>query len=114
MNKQRTVVTYRNYFTDFYAAQSEKVQHKIAKTVEIIEYIDRIPERYLKHLHNGLFEMRVQLGSDIFRVFCFFDSGKLVVLLGGFQKKAQKTPKEELERSMRLMRKYFNEKEEEK
>jgi phage-related protein len=113
MDKQRTVVTYRNYFTDFYAAQSEKVQNKIAKTVEIIEYIDRIPEHYLKHLHNGLFEMRVQLGSDIFRVFCFFDSGKLVILLGGFQKKTQKTPKKELERAMSLMKEYFNDKEKE-
>jgi phage-related protein len=104
----------RNYFTDFYAAQSEKVQDKIAKTIEIIESIDKIPERYLKHLQNGLFEMRVQLGSNIFRVFCFFDGGKLVILLSGFQKKTQKTPKEELERAIRLMKEYFKEKEAEK
>jgi phage-related protein len=114
INKQRTVVIYRNYFTEFYVAQSEKVQHKIAKTIEIIESIDRIPERYLKYLQNGLFEMRVQLGSDIFRVFCFFDGGKLVILHSGFQKKTQKTPKGELERAMRLMKEYFKEKEEEK
>lgn len=114
MNKQRIVIVYRNYFTDFYASQSEKVQNKIAKTIEIIESIDRIPERYLKHLQNGLFEMRVQLGSDIFRVFCFFDGGRLVILLGGFQKKTQKTPKEEFERAMRLMKEYFKEKEAEK
>ena len=114
MNKQRTVVTYRNYFTDFYAAQNEKVQDKIAKTIEIIESIDRIPERYLKHLQNGLFEMRVQLGSNIFRVFCFFDGDRLVILLSGFQKKTQKTPKEELKRAMQLMKEYFKEKEAEK
>ena len=114
MNKQRTVITYRNYFTDFYAAQSEKVQNKIAKTIEIIESIDQIPERYLKHLQDGLFEMRVQLGSNIFRVFCFFDGGKLVILLSGFQKKTQKTPKDELERALRLMKEYFKEKEAEK
>ena len=114
MDKQRIVVTYKNYFTDFYATQSEKVQNKIAKTIEIIESIDRIPERYLKHLQNGLFEMRVQLGSNIFRVFCFFDDGKLVILLSGFQKKTQKTPKEEIERAMRLMKEYFREKEAEK
>ena len=111
MNKQRTVITYRNYFTEFYASQTEKVQNKIAKTIEIIETIDRIPEKYLKHLQDGLFEMRVQLGSDIFRVFCFFDSGKLVILLSGFQKKTQKTPKDELDRAMRLMKEYFKEKE---
>ena len=114
MNRQRTVITYQNYFSDFFAAQNEKVQNKIAKTITIIETIDRIPDRYLKHMQDGLFEMRVQLGSDIFRVFCFFDEGKLVILLSGFQKKTQKTPKDELERAMRLMKEYFKEKEEEK
>ena len=58
--------------------------------------------------------MRIQLGSNIFRVFCFFDGGKLVVLLSGFQKKTQKTPKEELERALRLMKEYLKEKEAEK
>jgi len=90
------------------------VQHKIAKTIEIIESIERIPERYLKHIQDGLFEMRMQSGSNIFRVFCFFDGGKLVILLSGFRKKTQKTPKEEIERALRLMKEYFKEKEAEK
>jgi phage-related protein len=65
-------------------------------------------------LQDGLFEMRIQLGSDIFRVFCFFDGGKFVILLSAFQKKTQKIPKEELERAHRLMKEYFNEKEKKK
>ncbi len=114
MKKIRTVVTYRNYFQDFYAEQTEKVQNKIAKTFEIIEYIDKIPERYLKHLRDGLFEIRVQLGSNIFRIFCFFDGERFVILLSGFQKKSQKTPKQELERALQLKKQYYKEKEEEK
>ncbi|WP_339788848.1 type II toxin-antitoxin system RelE/ParE family toxin [uncultured Imperialibacter sp.] len=70
-----------------------------------------IPERFFKHLEgtDGLFEIRIKVGSDIFRVFCFFDKGKLVIVLNGFQKKSQKTPKNEIERAERLMRKYYDE-----
>jgi phage-related protein len=57
-----------------------------------------------------LLEARIKLASNIWRVFCFFDKGKLVVLLNGFQKKTQKTPKKEIERANRLMSEYFEEK----
>jgi phage-related protein len=56
---------------------------------------------------NGLYEARIQLGSDIWRVFCFFDQGKLVILLNGFTKKTQKTPKNEIDKAIELMQKYF-------
>lgn len=67
----------------------------------------------MKHIEgtDGLFEIRVQLASNIFRVFCFFDGNRLVVLLTGFQKKTQKTPKMEITRALKLMRKYYAEKE---
>ncbi|OYT15236.1 MAG: addiction module toxin RelE [Bacteroidetes bacterium 4572_77] len=72
-----------------------KVQRKILWTLRIIEDMDRIPEIYLKHLKNttGLYEIRVQVGSSIFRIFCFFDRDNIVVIGHGFQKKSQKTPK---------------------
>ena len=72
----------------------------------------KVPETYLKHIENtdALYEIRVQLGNDIFRIFCFFDKGKLVVLANGFQKKTQKTPKNELEKALRLMNEYYQEK----
>ena len=81
--------------------QSPKVQNKIIKILDILENIECIPTKYLKHIEgtDGLYEMRITLGSDIFRVFCFFDKGRLVVLLSGFQKKTQKTPKVEIERA---------------
>ena len=59
---------------------------------------------------NGLYEARIQLASNIWRVFCFFDNGSLVILLNGFQKKTQKTPKNELEKALRLMNEYYQEK----
>ena len=59
---------------------------------------------------DGLYEIRVQVGSDIFRIFCFFDQGKLVVLANGFQKKDQKTPKNEIEKALRIKQQYENDK----
>ena len=93
----------------------QKVRDKIIKVLDIIEQIDRIPTTYLKYIEgtNGLFEVRVQLGNNIFRIFCFFDGNKLVVLLSGFQKKTQKTPPEEIKRAERLMTDYYKEKEKE-
>lgn len=59
---------------------------------------------------DGLFEVRVELGSNIFRIFAFFDKGNLVVLGNGFQKKTQKTPKTEIERALKIKEEYENEK----
>jgi len=56
---------------------------------------------------NGLYEARVQLGSDIWRVFYFFDKGRLVILLNGFQKKTEKTPKNEIDKAINLMSEYY-------
>ena len=59
---------------------------------------------------EGLYEVRVEVGSNIFMIFCCFDEGALVILFNGFQKKTQKTPKKEIEKAKRLMTEYFNEK----
>ena len=78
----------------------------------MIEELQRVPETYLKHLEStdGLFEIRVQQGSDIFRIFCFFDQGQLIVLANGFQKKTQKTPKKEIEKAIKIKEEYESEK----
>jgi phage-related protein len=58
---------------------------------------------------NNLYEVRVKVGLDIFRIFCFFDMGKMVILANGFQKRAQKTPKNEIEKALKLKAEYENE-----
>ncbi|MBS1488336.1 MAG: type II toxin-antitoxin system RelE/ParE family toxin [Bacteroidetes bacterium] len=112
MNKKRNLLFYKNYFQAFYNDQATRVQKKILWTLRIIEDIDRIPEVYFKHLEgtNGLYEIRVQSGSDIFRIFCFFDNNNLVVIEHGFQKKTQKTPDREIERAEKIKREYYEEK----
>jgi len=110
--KLRIVFLYKDYFTDFYNKQKQKVKDKIIWTFRLIESIQQVPEDYLKHLEGteGLYEIRIQLGSDIFRIFCFFDEGKLVVLANGFQKKTQKTPKFEIEKALKIKSEYEREK----
>jgi phage-related protein len=110
--KVRQVIAYKNYFEDFLKNQPQKVQDKIYKIIEAIETLERVPSNYLKHLEstNGLYEARIRLSSNIWRVFCFFDNGNLVILLNGFQKKTQKTPKNEIEKALRLMEQYYNDK----
>ncbi|MEP6805022.1 MAG: type II toxin-antitoxin system RelE/ParE family toxin [Flavobacterium sp.] len=110
--KIRSVIFFKNYFEDFFVKQRSKVQAKIVWTIGLIEDIDRIPETYLKYIENtdGLYEIRVQQGNDIFRIFCFFDEGKLVVLANGFHKKTQKTPKLEIEKALKIKKEYENEK----
>jgi phage-related protein len=110
--KFRTVFLYKNYFTDFYNKQKPKVKDKIIWTFRLIEIVKQVPEDYLKYMEDtdGLYEIRVQQGSDIFRIFCFFDTGKLVVLANGFHKKTQKTPKTEIEKALKIKREYESEK----
>jgi phage-related protein len=110
--KQRTIVFYKDYFQEFFEKQRDKVKDKIIWTFDLIEELQIVPETYLKHIEksDGLFEIRVQQGSDIFRIFCFFDKGKLVIITNGFQKKMQKTPKQEIEKALKIKQEYENEK----
>jgi phage-related protein len=110
--KHRTIIFYKSYFDDFFSEQKQKVKDKIIWTFDLIEELQRVPETYLKHLEStdGLFEIRIQQGSDIFRIFCFFDQGQLVVLANGFQKKTQKTPKKEIEKALKIKEEYESEK----
>lgn len=109
--KVRTVFLYKNYFTDFYNKQKQKIKDKIIWTFRIIETQKQIPEDYFKHIEGteGLYEIRVQFGNEIFRIFSFFDKGKLVVLANGFHKKTQKTPKGEIERALNIKKEYEHE-----
>ena len=110
MERVRKTIFYKRYFLDFINAQKPKVQEKIEKVITIIETVEKVPEKYLKHLTgtNGLYEIRIQFGSNIYRVFCFFDKCQLVILMNGFQKKTMKTPQNEIERALKIKQEYEN------
>ena len=112
MDTIRQIIAYKNHFEDFLLALDIRTQNKIHKIISLLETTDRIPSNYLKLISGtrGLYEARVQLGSNIWRIFCFFDEGNLVVLLNGFTKKTQRTPKSEIDKAKSLMRTYYLEK----
>ena len=86
----REIIFYENHFIEFYQAQDEKVKEKIKYVLELIKQVEKVPEKFLKHLTgtNGLYEIRIEFQSNIYRIFCCFDKGKLIVLFNGFKKKS--------------------------
>ena len=108
----RQIIFHGNYFIDFYKELDIKVKQKIQYIFELIKQVDRVPEKFLSTMigYEGLYEIRIEYQSNIYRVFCCFDEGKLIVLLNGFQKKKKKTPKREIEKAMRIKNEYFESK----
>jgi phage-related protein len=108
----REIKFYKGYFIDFYISLDTSVQEKIEYVFKVIKTVDLIPRKFLQHIENteGLYEIRIKVGSDIYRVFCCFDSGRIVVLFNGFQKKSQKTPKNEIEKAIKIKEDYFKNK----
>jgi phage-related protein len=109
MESQRKLIYFKQYYWDFFNAQTEKVKDKIDYVLFLVTVADRIPKKFFEQLTgwDGLFEIRIEFESNIFRIFCCFDEGNLVILFNGFQKKTQKTPKNEIEKAMRIKQEYF-------
>ncbi len=112
MNYERKVFAYKRYFLDFYEVQTKEVQKKIEWTLKLVETNEIIPSKYFKHIEgtNGLYEIRIEQSSNIYRIFSFLDSGKLIILGNAFQKKSNKTPKKEIEKALKIMQDYYSEK----
>ena len=88
----RFLRAYHFHLQTFYNNQKKEVQDKIDYIIGLVRTLQMVPERFFKHLEgtDGIYEMRVKVGSDIYRIFCFFDQGQLIILLNGFQKKKDK------------------------
>lgn len=106
---KRKIVTYGNYFFDFYNSLKQDLQEKIDYVLELVKNAERIPPKFFKHIEGseGLFEIRIEYESNIYRIFSFFDEGNLVILINCFQKKTQKTPGSELKKAEKLKQQYF-------
>ena len=109
-NFNRNIVYYKHYYLDFFQEQTEAVKLKFNWTLGIIATMERVPDKFFKHIDDGIYEVRVEVGSNTFRVFSFFDEGQLIILVNGFQKKTQKTPKNEIVLAKKIKKEYFNEK----
>ena len=105
-------IFFKNYYLDLFNTQSEKVKDKIDYVLFLLTVADRIPKKFFEQItgYDGLYEVRIEFESNIFRIFCCFDEGNLVVLFNGFQKKTLKTPKKEIEKAMRIREEYLENK----
>ena len=112
MERHRQIIYFKHYFLDFFDQQTEKVKEKIDYVLFVVTVADRIPQKFFQHLEgtNGLYEIRVEFQGNIYRIFCCFDEGQVVVLFNGSQKKSQKTPSGELDKAVNIMNEYFDEK----
>ena len=112
MESQRQIIFHEHYFTEFYLDQTEKVQEKIEYVFKILRTVQNVPKKFLQHMTgtDGLYEIRVEFESNIYRIFCCFDKGNLVILFNGFQKKSQQTPKRQIDFALKLKEQYFNSK----
>lgn len=112
MKSPRQIIFHGQHFVDFYLEQSESVQEKIEYVFTIFRNVQNIPRKFLDHITgtDGLYEIRIEFQSNIYRIFCCFDQGNLVVLFNGFEKKTQKTPKSEIDLALKLKEEYFNSK----
>lgn len=108
----RTTFVYGSEFWEFYNSQSLKVQDKIDWVIGLVRSLSIVPEKFLKHIEgsDGLYEIRVRVSSDIFRIFCFFDDGNLIIMLNGFQKKSNKILRSELRKAEKLKNRYYEDK----
>ena len=112
MVRVRQIIYFKNYFLDFFGQQTNKVKEKIDHVLFVVTVAERIPQKFFQHIEgtNGLYEIRVEFQGNIYRIFCCFDEGQVVVLFNGFQKMSQQTPSGELDKAVKIMNEYFDEK----
>jgi phage-related protein len=86
-----------------------KQAQKVLWVLQIIEELGTVPRQYFKKLvdSEGIWEVRIQFGSDIFRLLGFFENGSLLILTNGFAKKTQKTPPQEIALAIRRKNEYL-------
>ncbi|MBQ1754992.1 MAG: type II toxin-antitoxin system RelE/ParE family toxin [Bacteroidales bacterium] len=108
----RQVVVFENHFKEFRKTLNRETLKKLYQVLTLIMMVEEVPAQFLRAIvgRKGLFEIRVEHGNNIYRVFCCFDEDKLVILFNGFQKKTQKTPAEQLDKAEALMKKYYDQK----
>jgi len=104
---KRKVIAYGHYYNEFINTLNEKEKLKLKYILSLMETSDRMPVKFMKFIRDGLFELRMEYNSNIYRIFFIFDEDKIVVLFNGFQKKTEKTPSNEIEKALKLKNEYY-------
>ncbi len=107
MEGKRKIRVYKSYFQDFMATLTPAQRRKIDYSIDMLRTQDRVSTKFVKHIREGLFELRAEYESNIFRVFFIFDGKDIVVLFSGFQKKTQQTPEKEIKKALAIKNEYY-------
>ena len=107
---KREIIAYKGYFKEFFDRLDTGTQDKILYVLMLLQTHDRIPLKFMKLIEEGLYELRIEYQSNIYRIFFCFDEGRIVILFNGFQKKTEKTPKKEIEKAKILRKEYYGSK----
>jgi len=104
---KRKIITYGGYFESFKETLSEKEKDKIDYCLLLLRTKDRVPVKFINLIRDGLYELRIEYNSNIYRVFFIFDNDNIVVLFNGFTKKTQKTPLYEIKKAFKIKNEYY-------
>lgn len=107
MNSERRILVYKDYFLTFYRALEAGAQKKIDYVLDVLKMQDRVSEKFVKYIKEGIYEIRASNNGNIYRAFFIFDEGNIVMLFNGFQKKSQKTPSKEIDKALELKKEYY-------
>ena len=107
MNSERRILVYKDYFLTFYRALEAGAQKKIDYVLDVLKMQDRVSEKFVKYIMEGIYEIRASYNGNIYRAFFIFDEGNIVMLFNGFQKKSQKTPSKEIDKALELKKEYY-------
>ena len=94
---------------EFLDSLESKQAQKVAWVLQLVEEFDVVPAQYFKKLDGseGIWEVRVRAGKNIFRILGFLDGNELVILNHAFQKKTQKIPLKDIRVAEKRKREYF-------
>jgi phage-related protein len=104
---KRRIITFGRYFGEFMEGLTAKEREKVDYGLALLKTQDRLPTKFVKHIKDGLYELRTEYNGNIYRVFFIFDEGNIVVLFNGFQKKTQKTPSSEITKALMIKGRYY-------
>ena len=107
MKGERTILAYKNYFSDFISSLTDAEARKVFYVIDMLKTQERVNVKFVKYLRDEIFELRAEHNSNIFRVFFIFDEGNVVMLFNGFQKKTQKTPQSEINKAIQIKKEYY-------
>ncbi|MBQ8499226.1 MAG: type II toxin-antitoxin system RelE/ParE family toxin [Bacteroidales bacterium] len=92
---KRRIIAFGRYFGEFMEGLTVKEREKVDYGLVLLKKQDRLPSKFVKHIRDGLYELRTEY------------EGKIVVLFNGFQKKTQKTPSNEIAKALKIKEEYY-------